>query len=216
MSLWITMVILAATEDSQTGPLWEKENISLDRGKLYRLQFDIKTDDLCCESLRTRIVNQQNTFHQCRSRRLAKWIETKNLVVTSFRGIGQEGPAWLMKVVEILKLGGWQCVEVLFRAQVAFNPIEKVTARIDLHNGKAEIRNVHFAPMPDGKATDIPVTRWLKIKTHDQLCYSDIELGLGVGIATEDGSVELFSDGRQLMRVSDIDSIKVPGQFAFK
>ena len=176
---------------------WRQEGIPLEPGALYRLRFWVKAD-----------------------------ANARELLGVCFSATGPEGPAWPIKPVPIAEEMKWQPVEILFRAQVGFNPLSKTDLDFRLHQWRPNcpgdktpqrcwIDDVSLERINGTDLTAVPLIRWLVVPNQLGLRFADIEMALGDGVQADDASVELYRDGVAMRRVAFHDQLQSDTVFAF-
>jgi hypothetical protein len=176
---------------------WRQKDIPLEPGALYRLRFWVKAD-----------------------------ASARELLGVCFSASGPEGPAWPIKPVLMGEEMKWQRVEVLFRAQVGFNPLAKTDLEFRLEQwrpGRLQdktpercwLDDVSLERVDGTERAAAPVIRWLVVPNRPGLRFADMELALGDGVEAEDASVEFCRDGVTMRRVAFHDQLQSDQEFAF-
>ena len=152
-----------------------------DSSDLHLLKYSIKADEAC-----------------------------RNHLIIIFECRGPEGLARLHQSFQLDDTDAWQTVHIVMRPHIKHNPIRRVTAdvRNPLRKGTFEVGNVSFDRLPEERSVRGILGPWSNVPGKKKsICYADIELGMGSGIAAFDGTVCLLKNGKPLIRVPNTDAI---------
>lgn len=181
-----------------------RQQVSLQPGALYRLRFQAWANPNASDMLAVNL--------SCR---------------------GPEGPAWLYRPVKLKADGQWEAVEVVFRAQSGFNPLEHTEVEFRMHQWRPDtpwrqqhpgddhieqdlyIDTVSLVRVEEGSRVRAGLSRYLRVPGHDHLRMLEAELSLGDGTGARQGTVQLHRQGRAMRQVEYLDQIAGAGDYAW-
>ncbi len=180
-----------------------RQGINLKPGGLYRLCFYARADE-----------------------------KSSDLFAVCISAQGYEGPAWFYHPVH-LKPGNWQSVDIVFRAQSGFNPLDYADIEFRLNQWRPDfsyrpnrpkdrevkqelwIDAASLVELEEGSRVPGHLYRWLLVPGHDDLRVTNVELGLGDGVSMVPGSVRLHRNGRRMKQAEYLEDISGSRQFAY-
>ena len=181
-----------------------RQQIDLQPGALYRLRFNAKADE-----------------------------KSKDMFAVCISAQGSEGPAWFYRPVHLKATGDWEDVDLVFRAQSGFNPLNSAYIEFRLNQWRPDfsfrpnrpqdrevqqnlyIDSTSLVMVEEGNRVPGRLSRWILVPGHDNLRMADVELGMGDGIAMSAGSMKLLYERKEMKRVKYLEDIVRPGEFAY-
>jgi hypothetical protein len=180
-----------------------RQGVNLKPGALYRLRFYARADE-----------------------------KSSDLFAVCISGKGPEGPAWFYHPVH-LNPGSWQPVDIVFRAQSGFNPLDFANIEFRLNQWRPDFsyrpnrpkdrevkQELHIdaaslVEIEEGTRVPGHLSRWLLVPGHDDLRMVNVELGQGDGVSMIPGSVRLQRNGRRMKQAEYLEEVSGSQQFAY-